>query len=497
MNTVIAPQVLAAPQGGAMEERLWSALGAAGVARWTRGLDGAFHDPQPSWSALTGQSQDELAGLGWLDAVHPDDRARVRSHWTGGATDAVLGYRLRDANGTWREVEERAARFDGADGLPAQAVGIIEDVGALRRTQQRLRQALDGGRMGTWDIDLSTGTMTCSGQCKANYGRPADAPFSYEELAACVHPDDLERWRAAVGGAIASGGEFGLDYRAIWPDGTVHWVYVRGSCLLDDRGNATTLSGVSIDVTDRMRARELDRERAAAAVLESRKKSEFLAILAHELRGPLGPVRGALQAMRMRGDDPKDREWLRALAERQVRHMGVLIDDLLDVARVERGEIRLQRERIDLRVPLRLAVDACHALIESRGQHFEESGVDVPVMALADPTRVAQMVSNLLNNAAKYTPPHGHLQLALVQRDGQAVIHVTDDGIGLDQASLARVFELFEQVDGQKDQAQGGLGIGLALARQLAQLHGGSLTAHSDGLGHGCRFSIVLPLAPD
>lgn len=493
MKTVIEPQILAAQNRGAMEERLWSTLRAAGVARWTRSLDGAFHEPQPSWSALTGQTPAELTGFGWLDVVHSEDRDRVRSHWMHG-TDDVLGYRLRDATGTWREVEERTARFDGSDGLPPQALGIIEDVGALRRTQQRLRLALDGGKMGTWDIDLSTGTMACSGQCKANYGRSPDAEFTYEELASCVHPDDLERWRLVVTEAIDSGGEFGIDYRAVWPDGSIHWMYVRGSCELDEQGRAKTLSGVSMDVTDRKRTQQLDQERAQAATVESRKKSEFLAILGHELRGPLGPIQGALQALRMRDDSPKDREWLRALAERQVKHMGVLIDDLLDMARVERGEIRLQLEQSDLRTPLRLAIEACTTLIESRGQRFEETGFDEPVIVMADPTRVAQMVSNVLNNAAKYTPPRGDIRLALSQRDGQAEISVTDNGVGLDPQALERVFNMFEQVENQKAQAQGGLGIGLALTRQLVQLHGGSITVHSEGIGHGCRFSIMLPL---
>lgn len=494
MKTVIEPQILAAQNPRGMEERLWATLGAAGLVRFTRDLDGSFHEPQPSWSELTGQTQGELAGLGWLRAVHPEDRDRVRSHWAQAENGSVLSYRLHDATGTWREVEERTARFDGSDGLPPQALGIIEDVGALRRAQQRLRLALDGGKMGTWDIDLATGTMECSGQCKANYGRSPDAGFTYQELAASVHPDDFERWCAVVAQAIESGGEFGIDYRTVWPDAAIHWVYVRGSCALDDQGRAVTLSGVSIDVTDRKRAQQLDQERADAAMLESRKKSEFLAVLAHELRGPLGPVRGALQALRMRGDNPKDREWLRALAERQITHMGALIDDLLDIARVERGEIRLRLEQIDLRTPLRLAIEACHSLMESRGHQFEEMGFDRPMFATADSTRVAQMASNLLNNAAKYTPPRGHIRLELSERDGYAEICVIDNGVGLDAAALQRVFNMFEQVEDQKAQAQGGLGIGLALTRQLVQLHGGSITAQSEGIGRGCRFTIALPL---
>lgn len=494
MEAVNEPKIMAAQGRRGMEERLWSTLGAAGVARWTRNLDGSFHDPQPSWSKLTGQTQRELASFGWLAAVHPDDRDRVRLYWAQGAKGPVLGYRLRDATGTWREVEERAALFDGSDGLPPQALGIIEDVGALRRAQQRLRLALDGGRMGTWDIDLSTGRMECSGQCKLNYGRSLDAEFTYEDLAASVHPDDFGHWRAAVAQAIECGGEFGIDYRTVWPDGSIHWVYVRGSCDLDDQGRVATLSGISTDVTDRKRTQQLDQERADAATLESRKKSEFLAILAHELRGPLGPVLGALQALQMRGDDPKDREWLRALAERQINHMVVLIDDLLDMARVERGEIRLRLEQIDLRTPLRLAVDACDSLMKSREQRFEETGFERPIIAIADPTRVAQMASNLLNNATKYTPPGGHIRLELSQRDGWAEICVVDDGVGLDPTALERVFNMFEQVENQKAHAQGGLGIGLALTRQLVQLHGGVITAHSEGIGRGCHFSINLPL---
>ncbi|MBK4735508.1 sensor histidine kinase [Noviherbaspirillum pedocola] len=494
MGNGVEPRILAAQNRESMQVRLWSTLGAAGVARWTRSLDGSFQGPQPSWSKLTGQTQSELAGFGWLDVVHPDDRDCVRSYWAQGAKGGVLGYRLRDAAGTWRKVKERKASFDDAGELLPQTSTIIEDVGALRQAQQRLRLALEGGRMGTWDIDLSTGTMKCSEQCKSNYGRPSGAKFTYEDLAASVHPDDFERWRAVVAQAIECDSEFGIDYRTVWPDGSVHWVYVRGNCAFDEQGRATTLSGISLDVTDRKRAQQLEQERADAAMLESRKKSEFLAILAHELRGPLGPVVGALQALQMRGDNPKDREWLRALAERQVAHMVNLIDDLLDIARVERGEIRLRLEQIDLRTPLRLAIEACSALMESRGQSFQEAGFDCPITAMVDSTRIAQMASNLLNNAAKYTPPRGHIRLELSQREGRAEICVIDDGIGLDTTALERVFNMFEQVENQKAHAQGGLGIGLALTRHLVQLHGGVITVQSEGIGCGCRFSIVLPL---
>ncbi|KQQ35987.1 hypothetical protein ASF61_07155 [Duganella sp. Leaf126] len=407
---------------------------------------------------------------------------------------AAIGDRLRQAAGSPRAGQQPAARLGGHGAMLPQPVGPGDDVDALRRAQQRLRLALDGGKMGTWDIDLRSGVMACSGLCKENYGRSAAAPFTYEDLAASVHPDDVGHWRRAVTDAIESGGEFGIDYRAVWPDGSIHWMYVRGNCDRDDQGRATMLSGISLDVTERRRAQQLEQERAEAALRESQKKSEFLTILAHELRGPLGPVRGALQALKLRGDHPKEREFLRALAERQIDHMVVLIDDLLDLARVERGEIRLRCDAIDLRTPLQLGIEANTALIESRGQHFDVAGIDQPVMVMADPTRVTQMVSNLLNNASKYTPARGRIGLQLTQCDGTVEICVIDNGVGLEASALERIFNMFEQVEDQKAQAQGGLGIGLALTRQLAQLHGGTVTVHSDGIGHGCRFSLALPL---
>jgi PAS domain S-box-containing protein len=496
MTTIAASGQPIGPEStcSVMEARLWAALDAVGAARWTRALDGSFQDPQPSWSLLTGQTPAELVGHGWLEAVHPDDRERARLHWQFGSAHTPLAYRLRDASGIWLEVVERGARFDGSDGLPPQALGIVEDVGALRQTQQRLRLALDSGRMGTWDIDFSTGIMACSGQCKMNYGRSPEEPFTYEDLAASVHPDDVERWRDVVTQAIECGGDFGIDYRAMWPDGSIHWVYARGSCQLDEQGKAATLSGVSIDVTDRKRAEQFEQERAAKADRESQRKSEFLAILAHELRGPLAPIRSALQALQCRGDDARDRERLRAIAERQVKHLALLVEDLLDVARIERGEIRLRIERFDLREALRVAIETSAPLMEARGQRFQTAGFEHPIMALADPTRIAQMASNLLNNAAKYTASRGSIRLELVLTSNQVEICVVDNGVGLAPDALESVFDMFAQIDDHKAQAQGGLGIGLALTRQLAQLHGGSVCARSEGIGRGCRFSILLPL---
>lgn len=160
--------------------------------------------------------------------------------------------------------------------------------------------------------------MACSGQCKVNYGRPPHDEFTYQDLAASLHLDDSKRWRGVVAQAIERGGHFGIVYRAGSPDGSIHWVYACGSCALEDQGKVAPLSGVSINVTDRKRAKQMDQENAAKAASDSQRMSEFLTIVAHELRGPIAPIQGALRALHSRGNDPKGREWLHELAERQV-----------------------------------------------------------------------------------------------------------------------------------------------------------------------------------
>jgi PAS domain S-box-containing protein len=241
-------------------------------------------------------------------------------------------------------------------------------------------------------------------------------------------------------------------------------------------------------------------ERAAVAIeharlyreieVASRSKDEFLAMLGHELRNPLAPILTAIELMERVGDDRFDRE--RGVIARQVKHMTRLVDDLLDVSRITRGKIELERTVVDVADVVARAVEMASPLIESRGQKLE---VDVPrgLEVDADPMRLAQAFSNIVQNAAKYTGKHGHIGIRGDRVDGEVVVRIQDDGVGIAGEMLPRVFDLFAQERQALDRASGGLGIGLAIVRSLVAMHGGSVEAHSDGPGHGSEFVVRLP----
>jgi PAS domain S-box-containing protein len=248
------------------------------------------------------------------------------------------------------------------------------------------------------------------------------------------------------------------------------------------------------DITDRKRANDDLRTLAKELAESDRRKTEFLATLAHELRNPLAPLASGLQVMKLSAAEPVVVERTRSMMERQVNHMVHLVDDLLDIARITTGKVDLKTERVDLQTIIASAVETSMPLIEA-GRH--ELVVDVPdeVMLLeVDFTRVAQVVSNLLNNAAKYTPARGRIGLAAHREGNEVVIAVSDTGIGIPPAAIPTVFEMFTQVGRNMERAQGGLGIGLSLVRRLIELHGGTVSAASGGVGRGSTFTVRLPL---
>jgi signal transduction histidine kinase/CheY-like chemotaxis protein len=226
-----------------------------------------------------------------------------------------------------------------------------------------------------------------------------------------------------------------------------------------------------------------------------RRKDEFLATLAHELRNPLAPIRSSLQILKMPRVDAEVVERSRDMMERQVHHLVRLVDDLLDVSRVMRGKIELRKERVELATVVARAVETVQPLMEAQGH---ELTVSLPPESLpldADPVRLAQVVGNLLTNAAKYTEPNGQIRLTAHRESNEAVLRVQDTGIGITPEMLPRVFELFVQVDHAATRSQGGLGIGLTLVNNLVEMHQGTVTAHSDGLGKGSEFVVRLPLS--
>jgi PAS domain S-box-containing protein len=257
---------------------------------------------------------------------------------------------------------------------------------------------------------------------------------------------------------------------------------------LQDRDGQHLLAGMSIDITERKRAEDALRE-------ADRRKDEFLATLAHELRNPLAPIRNSLQILNMPRVDAATVTQTRDMMERQVHHLVRLVDDLLDVSRVMRGKIDLRRERIELAAVVARAVETARPLIDAQGHRLD---IDLPAESLpldADPVRLAQVVGNLLTNAAKYTEPNGRIRLTARREFGQAVLAVRDTGIGIAPDMLPHVFELFVQADHASNRAQGGLGIGLTLVKNLVEMHGGTVEARSAGLGEGCEFVVRLPIA--
>jgi PAS domain S-box-containing protein len=276
------------------------------------------------------------------------------------------------------------------------------------------------------------------------------------------------------------------ERRFVRRDGEVIWVRLAIALARDEHQLPRGVAVIE-DVTERKHAEEDLRE-------ADRRKDEFLATLAHELRNPLAPIRNSLHIFRMSGiQDPKT-ERLAGMMERQVEHMVRMVDDLLEVSRISRGKIELRKERVDLASVIRNAVDASMPLMEKSKHHLAVDLPDDAVVLDADPVRLAQVFANLLNNSAKYTPEGGHIALKVTVEQGMAVICVKDDGEGIPTAMLQRVFNMFTQVN-TGARAQGGLGIGLTLAKTLVHLHGGTIDAQSEGAGKGCEFTVRLPVA--
>jgi PAS domain S-box-containing protein len=255
----------------------------------------------------------------------------------------------------------------------------------------------------------------------------------------------------------------------------------------------TKTEGVAVyyrDITDRKLAMDALQE-------ADRRKDEFLATLAHELRNPLAPIRNGLQVLRLAHGNPRAEEKARGLIERQVQQMVRLIDDLLDLSRISRGKVELRRERIDLAAAVQSAVETSRPLIEQAGHELTLSLPSEPVFVDADVTRLAQVFANLLNNAAKYTEGGGDIRLSVEPHEKDVLVRVRDNGVGIPASMLPRIFEMFTQVDRSLERTQGGLGIGLSIVKRLVEMHGGTVEAHSEGRGRGSELVVRLPvLAP-
>jgi PAS domain S-box-containing protein len=266
----------------------------------------------------------------------------------------------------------------------------------------------------------------------------------------------------------------------------------------DDQGAIVSLLGITEDVTEFEQATSALRHSEQTLREADRRKDEFLAMLAHELRNPLAPIRNAAEVLWLMSSDPERVRETSEIIVRQARHMNAIVDDLLDVSRVTRGLVTLDTEAIDLRSVITAAVEQAIPLIDRRRHNLRMELPEKPVMVQVDRVRLTQVLCNLLNNAAKYTPPDGAIRVTIVDSaDGRVEVDVVDSGEGIDAALLPQVFDLFAQGQRTPDRAKGGLGIGLSLAKTLIDLHGGTIEAASEGSGHGSRFTVRLPRLVD
>lgn len=394
-----------------------------------------------------------------------------------------------------RFTERHERHILGLASLAAIALDNVRLYDDLRDSADRLSLTLDAADLGDWIWDSKTDLVTFSDRAAEIFGIPSGPYMTWTRMLEMLHEDERSAIAGAVLSAIENRSPYDAEYRVHRPDGLQVWVSAIGRAQYDSAGEVTGMFGVVADISGRKAMEVQLRERAEALAEADRRKDEFLATLAHELRNPLAPLRSGLDLLRIKRDDPQAIGTVHAMMERQIKHMVHLVDDLLDVSRITRGALALRMEDVDLASIVAAAVETAEPVIAQKGHKFVHRLPDRPVRFLADPTRMAQILGNLLNNAAKYTPNAGRITLEASEEDGQLHISVTDNGIGFEPAQGAQLFEMFSQVHSD-NHAAGGLGIGLTLSKRLAELHGGCIEAESAGPGLGSRFSVRLPL-PD
>lgn len=395
-----------------------------------------------------------------------------------------------------------AIPLEGGDGEPRGALAALIDITDRERAEQRLRSSAErlrlaraAARLGIHDYEVRTGRIGWDARTRELWGLGPDEPVTYDVWLSGVHADDREAAEAAVRSAIDPDGDgiYFAEYRVVnRKDGITRWVEATGQTTFEN-GEAVRMVGTVQDVTE---------EKEARAALEEadRRKDEFLATLAHELRNPLGAIRAATTAMTEAGDDPDILENMTHVIERQSAYLVRLIDDLMDVSRISLGRINLTPEDLDLVAVVRQVVADSALRFHQKGVALEADLPDEPVRIVADRVRITQVVNNLRDNALKFTPPEGQVRIG-VERDGErAVIRVEDTGVGMTPEKISEAFEMFTQLEASGTMPGGalgasGLGIGLSLAKTIVDMHEGAIEAKSDGPGRGSEFVVRLPLA--
>ncbi|MDR3636722.1 MAG: PAS domain S-box protein [Isosphaeraceae bacterium] len=484
------------------DDRVWGEMLAEAMPQvvWTAGPNGEVDYFNTRWYAYTGMTPAEaLAHEGWRGVVHPDDLGRVyalRNRAVGSGEMFQAEVRLRDRDGRYRWHLIHSVPVRAPSGRVTRRLGTAIDIDDRVRTEEALRASEEEHRAlynqaatGIAEVDLSGRFLRANDRYCEIVGYPREdlLALRFQDI---THPDDLARNLSMFERVAEELPQYTIEKRYVRKDGREVWARTAVSLIRDGAGKPARVAAIIEDVTERKRLEgELGRRMDELADAD-RRKDEFLAILAHELRNPLAPIRNALHLMRRPGGDEPER----AMAERQVAHLVRLVDDLMDVSRISQGKIDLRTETVELQRIVTRAVETARAAIDARGLELSIALPAVPVRLKADPTRLEQVVDNLLTNAVKYTEPGGQIQVSLDREGEEAVLRVRDTGIGIPADMLPRVFEMFVQVERRPERSQGGLGIGLGIVKSLVELHGGRVEALSAGRGQGSEFVVRLPI---
>jgi len=467
------------------------------VAQFSQGARKAFANVQP----VIGRDFAEVMRTLWPESFATEAVARFRHTLaTGEPYTAGLVERRRDLDELeaydWRI--ERITLPDGRFGVVCHFYDLSERQeleSKLRESESRLRMATEAAKLGIWTWQPHADKVTWDNERPFEiFGlREGDGPVDAARFVAeFLHPGDLPLFERATTRTLNDRAAFSFECRIRRPDGEQRWIQFTGKANEAGPDAAVQIVGTVEDITDRKLTEESLREFASRLSEADRRKDEFLATLAHELRNPLAPIRNGLEIVR-RSESPDALGKATAMMDRQVKQMVRLVDDLLDVSRISRDKLQLQKRRVALSTVLDQAVETSHAVVAASGDRLIVSKPAEVVVIDGDAIRLVQVFSNLISNAAKYSGRDSPIWLTSEATDDEVSVTVKDRGAGIPAEMLPRIFDMFVQVDSSLERSQGGLGIGLTLVKRLVELHGGSVEAHSAGEGQGSEFVVRLP----